>query len=67
MSVFIPFPNKANAQECSNYGTIALISHAAKVMLQILHTSLQQHVEQELPNVQAECRKGRGMRDKIAN
>ena len=67
MSVFIPFPNKANAQECSNYGTIAIISHATKVMLQILHISLQQHVKQEFLDVQAEFRKGRGIRDQIAN
>ena len=66
-SVFIPIPKKGNAKECSNYCTIALISHASKVMLKILQASLQQYVNQELPGVQAEFRKGRGARDPIAN
>ena len=66
-SVFIPIPKKGNAKECSNYRTIALISHASKVMLSILQARLQQHVNHELPDVQAGFRKGRGTRDQIAN
>ena len=66
-SVFIPIPKKGNAKECSNYRTIALISHASKVMLKILQTRLQQYVTCELPDVQAGFRKGRGTRDQIAN
>ena len=66
-SVFIPIPKKGNAKECSNYHTIALISHASKVMLKILQARLQQYVYRELPDVQAGFRKGRGMRDQIAN
>ena len=66
-SVFIPIPKKGNAKECSNYRTIARISHASKVMLKILHARLQQCVTHELPNVQAGFRKGRGTRDQIAN
>ena len=66
-SVFIPIPKKGNAKECSNYGTIALISHASKVMLKILQARLQQYMNQELPDVQAGFRKGRGTRDQIAN
>ena len=66
-SVFIPIPKKGNAKECSNYCTIALISHASKVMLKILQARLQQYVNQELPDVQAGFRKGRGTRDQIAN
>ena len=66
-SVFIPIPKKGNAKECSNYCTIALISHASKVMLKILQARLQQHVNCELPDVQAGFRKGRGTRDQIAN
>ena len=66
-SVFIPIPKKGNAKLCSNYRTIALIAHASKVMLKILHTRLQQYVNQELPDVQADFRKGRGTRDQIAN
>ena len=66
-SVFIPIPKKANAKECSNYRTIALISHASKVMLKILQAMLQQYVNRELPDVQAGFRKGRGTRDQIAN
>ena len=63
MSVFIPIPKKGNAKECSNSYTIALISHASKVMLKILQARLQQHVNRELPDVQAGFRKGRGTRD----
>ena len=66
-SVFIPIPNKGNAKECSNYRTIALISHASEVMLKILQARLQQYVNYELPDVQAGFRKGRGTRDQIAN
>ena len=65
-SVFIPIPKKGNAKECSNYHTIALISHASKVMLKILQAKLQQYVDHELPDVQAGFRKGRGTRDQIA-
>ena len=65
--VFIPIPKKSNAKECSNYCTIALVSHASKVMLKILQARLQQSVNRELPNVQAEFRKGRGTRDQITN
>ena len=60
-------PKKGNAKECSNYHTIALISHASKVMLKILHARLQQYMDHELPDVQAGFRKGRGTRDQIAN
>ena len=66
-SVFIPIPKKGNAKECSNYRTIALISHAGKVMLKILQAKLQQYVNCELPDVQAGFQKGRGTRDQIAN
>ena len=66
-SVFIPIWKKGNAKECSNYHTIALISHASKVMLKILQARLQQYVNCELPDVQAGFRKGRGTRDQIAN
>ena len=66
-SVFIPIPKKGNAKECSNNHTIALISHASKVMLKILQARLQQYVNCELPDVQAGFRKGRGTRDQIAN
>ena len=66
-SVFIPIPKKGNAKECSNYCTIALISHASKLMLKIFQARLQQYVNQELPDVQAGFRKGRGTRDQIAN
>ena len=65
--VFIPIPKKGNAKECSNYCKIALISHASKVTLKILHARLQQYVNHELPAVQAGFRKGRGTRDQIAN
>ena len=67
MSVFIPIPNKGNAKECSNFCTIALISHANKVILKILQVGLQQYVNHELPDVQAGFRKGKGTRDQIAN
>ena len=60
-------PKKGNAKECSNYHTIALISHASNVMLKILQTRLQQYMNRELPDVQAGFRKGRGTRDQIAN
>ena len=66
-SVFIPIPKKGNAKKCSNYRTIALISHASKVMLKILQVRLQQYVNRELPDVQDGLRKGRGTRDQIAN
>ena len=66
-SVFIPIPKKGNAKECSNYHTIALTSHASKVMLKILQVRLQQYLNRELPNVQAGFRKGRGIRDQIPN
>ena len=66
-SVFILIPKKCNAKECSKYCTIALISHASKVMLKILQARLQQNVSHELPAVQAGFRKGRGTRDQIAN
>ena len=66
-SVFIPIPKKGNAKECSNYHTIALISHAIKVMLKILQARLQQYVNHELPDVQAGFRKGRGTRDQTDN
>ena len=65
--VFIPVPKKGNAKECSNDRTIALISHAGKLMLQIRQARLQQHMNHELPDVQAGFRKGRGARNQIAN
>ena len=65
--VFIPIPKKGNAKKCSNYHTIALITHASKVMLKILQARLQQYMNHELPDVQAGFRKGRGTRDQIAN
>ena len=64
-SVFIPIPKKGNAKECSNYHTIALISHASKVMLKILQARLQQYVNCELPDVQARFRKGRELEIKL--
>ena len=64
---FFPIPKKGNAKECSNYHTIALISHASKVNLKILQTRLQQYMNHELPDVQAGFRKGRGTRAQIAN
>ena len=66
-SVFVPIPKKGNAKECSIYHTTALISHTSKVMLKILQARLQQHINGELPNVQAGFRKGRGTRDQIAS
>ena len=66
-SVFIPVPKKGNDKECSNYNTIVLMSHDSKVMLKILQARLQQYVNQELPDIQAGFRKGRGTRDEIAN
>ena len=65
-SGFTPIPKKGNAKECSNYHTIALISHASKMMLKILQARLQQYVNCELTDVQAGFRKGRGTRDQIA-
>ena len=65
--VFIPIPKKGNAKECSNYRTVALISHASKVVLKILQARLQQSMNCELPDVQAGFRKGRITRDQIAN
>ena len=66
-SILIPIPKKGNVKDCSNYCTIALISHASKVILKILKARLQQYVNCELPNVQAGFRKDRGTRDPIAN
>ena len=66
-SVFVPIPKKDNAKECSNYRTIALVSHTSKVMLKRLQARLQQYMNQELPSVQTGFRKGRGTRDQIAN
>ena len=65
--VFIPIPKKGNPKECSNYRTIALISHASQVMLKILQARLQQYMNRELSDVQAGFREGRGTRDQIAN
>ena len=66
-SVFIPVPKRGDAKECSNYCTIALISHVSKVMLKILQASLQQYMNREFPDVQVGFRKGRRARDQIAN
>ena len=66
-SVFIPIPKKGNAKDCSNYVTIALISHESKVMFKILQARHQQYVNRKLPDVQAGFRKGKGTRDQIAN
>ena len=66
-SVFILIPKKGNAKQCSNYCTIAVISHASKVMLEILQARLQQYVNRELPDVQTGFRKGRETREQIAN
>ena len=66
-SVYIPIPKKGSAKECLKYCTIALFSHTSKVMLKILQGRLQQYVDQELPEVQAGFRRGRGTRDQIAN
>ena len=67
MSAFIPIPKKGNVKDYLDYCTIALISHASKIMLKILQARLQQYVNCELPDVQAGFRKGRGTRDQIAN
>ena len=67
MSVFILIPKKGNAKECLNYCTVSLISHAIKIMLKILQTRLQQYMNLEIPDVEAEFRKGRGTRDQTAN
>ena len=67
LAVFLPIPEKGNAKECSNYRTVALISHASEVMLKILQARLQQYVNRELPDFQAGFRKGRGTRDQVAN
>ena len=67
MPVFITVPKKGNTKECSNYHTIALISYASKVMLKILQVRLPKYVNQELPDIQGGFRKGRGIRDQIAN
>ena len=64
---FIPIPKKGNAKECSNYHTIALISHASKIMFKILQARLQHYMIRDIPDVQAGFRKGRGTRDQIAN
>ena len=66
-SILIPIPKKGGTKGCVNQWTVALISHASKVMLKILHARLQHYVNQELPDVQAGFRKGRGTRDQIAN
>ena len=65
--VFIPIPKKGNAKQCSNYCTIALITHSSKVMLKILQARLQQYMNHELPDIQVGFWKGRGTRDQIAN
>ena len=67
MSVFIPIPKKGNAKECSNYRTIALISHASKVMLNILQARIQEYMNWELPDIKLDLEKSRGTRDQIAN
>ena len=67
MSLFIPIPKKGNAKECSNYRTIALITHASKVKLKILQVRIHQYMNRELPDVQAGFLNGRGTRDQIAN
>ena len=66
-AVFIPIPKKGYAKECSNYCTLALVLHASKVMLKILQVRIQQYVNRELSEVHAGFRKGRGIRDQIAN
>ena len=66
-SLFIPITKKGNAKECSNYHTIALISHASKVTLKVFEARFQQYMNCEIPDVQAGFRKGRGTRDQIAN
>ena len=66
-AIFIPIPKKDNAKKCLNYCTIALISNSSKAMLKLLQARLQQYVNEEVSDVQAEFRKGRGSRDQIAN
>ena len=66
-SVFIPIPKKGNARECTNYRTLALISHTSEIMFKTLQARLQQYVSCEIPDIQAGFRKGRGTRDQIAN
>ena len=66
-SIFIQIPKKGNVKECSDYRTVALISHASKVILKILQARLQQYVNHELPDVQAGFRKAKGTRDQVAN
>ena len=66
-SIFIPIPRKGSTKECANHWTVALISHASKVMLKILHARLQHYVNQELSDVQVGFRKGRRIRDQIVN
>ena len=66
-SVFIPIPKKGNAKECSNYHAIALISHTSKEMLKILQARIKQYLNHEIPDVQAEFRRGRRTRDQIAD
>ena len=66
-SFFTPIPKKGNAKECSNYCTIALVSHTSQIMLNILQVRLQQYMNHEISDVQAGFRKGRGTRDQIAN
>ena len=66
-SIFIPIPKKGNAKECPNYCTIAFISHASKVMVKMLQARFQQYMNQELLDVQAGFRKGKGIRDQFAN
>ena len=66
-SILIPIPKKVSTKECHNHWTIALISHASKVMLKILHVRLRPYANQELPGVQTGFRKARGTRDQVAN
>ena len=66
-SILISIPKKSSTKECANHWTVALISHASRVMLKIFHARLQHYVNQEFPDVQAGFRKGRGTRDQIAN
>jgi len=66
-SILIPIPKKGSTKECANHWTVALITHTSKVMLKILRARLQQYANQELPDVQAELRKGKGTRDHVAN
>ena len=66
-SILIPIPKKGSTTKCANHRTVTLISHASKVMLNMLHARLQHYMQQELPDVQPGFRKGRGTRDQIAN